>query len=87
MIRMVSHNVKGFVAGQPLNHGILFTSNYHTVRVPRHQSDHKCHPIKVTAAGIEYIELNLNSGVSRHYRMYNLTSYPTPSHLKNVSQH
>ncbi len=40
MIRMVSHNVKGFVAGQPLSHGILFTSNYHTVQVPRHQSVH-----------------------------------------------
>ncbi len=40
MIWMISHDVEGFVARQPLSHGILFTSNNHTVRVPRHQSVH-----------------------------------------------
>ena len=34
MIWVVSHKVESFVAGQPLPNGILFTSYYHTVRIP-----------------------------------------------------
>jgi hypothetical protein len=37
---MVSHDVKYFVAGQPLANGSLFTGYYQTVRVPRHERVH-----------------------------------------------
>lgn len=40
MKRMVSHDVKCFVAGQPLANGSLFTGYYQTVRVPRHERVH-----------------------------------------------
>jgi hypothetical protein len=83
--RMVSHDVEGSVAdGQPLDHGVHFTREDGTVRVPGHEHVSTMSSNKGNCTKIR----SMQQRVDEYWpiKLPSRDDYPTPRHGENVGQ-